>query len=165
MSKAFDRIQHLILLEKLRTTNIKGNLHSWFSSCLCGRKQRITLPGGTSSTLAVTPGVPQGSILGPILFLTYVNEIHNIVTSSSVSCFADDTKLFKTIHFGNDTNLLQEDLNNLSNWSESSGLNFNELKSNYQIVTRRRALLFHQYTINGKPIRRLDEANCHSHPR
>jgi hypothetical protein len=165
MSKAFDRVQHLILLEKLRTINTKGNLHSWFFSYLFGRKQRITLPGGKSSTLAVTPGVPQGSILGPVLFLAYVNEIHNIVTSSSVSCFADDTKLFKTIHFGNDTNLLQEDLNNLSNWSESSGLNFNELKSNYQTVTRKRAPLFHQYTINGKPIRRLDEANCHSHPR
>ncbi len=128
MSKAFDKVQHCILLKKLRTINIRGNLHSWFSSYLCGRKQRVTLPGGTSSTLAVTSGVPQGSILGPILFLIYVNEIHDIVTSSSVSCFADDTKLFKTIHSGNDANLLQEDLNNLTNWSESSGLTFNELK-------------------------------------
>ncbi len=137
-------------------------MHSWFSSYLCGRKQHVTLPGGTagtSSTLAVTSGVPQGSILGPVLFPIYVNEIHDIVTSSSVSCFAqfaDDTKLFKTIHSGNDANNLP-DLNNLSNWSESSGLNFNELKSNCQIVTRIRAPLFHQYTINGKPIGGLDE--------
>ncbi len=157
MNKAFDKVQHCILLKKLRTINIKGNLHSWFSSYLCGRKQRVTLPGGTLSTLAVTSGVPQGSILGPVLFLIYVNEIHDIVTSSSVSCFADDTKLFKTIHSGNDANLLQEDLNNLTNWSESSGLTFNELKSNCQTVTRKRAPLFHQYTINDKPIGRLDE--------
>ncbi len=86
MSKAFDRVQHLILVEKLRTINIKGNLHSWFSSCLCGRKQRITLPGGTSSTLAVTSR--RSTTLHPWLYTVpcpYVNEIHNIVTSSSVS--------------------------------------------------------------------------------
>ena len=100
-------------------------------------------------------------MLSPVLFLVYVNEIHDIVTSSSVSCFADDTKLFKTIHSGNDTNLPQEDLNNLSNWSESSGLNINELKSNYQTVTRKRAPLFHQYTNNGMPIGRLDEELDH----
>ncbi len=65
------------------------------------------------------------------------------------------------MHSGNDTNLLQEDLNNLSNWSESSGLNINELKSNYQTVTRKRAPLFHQYTNNGMPIGRLDEELDH----
>ena len=162
MSKALYKVQHCVLLEKLRTINLREIYTlNWFSSYLCGRKQRVTLPGGTSSTLAVTSGVPQGSILSPILFLIYVNECHDIVTSSSISCFADDTKLFKTIHSGNDTNLLQEDLNNLSNWSESSGLNFNELKSNYQTITRKRAPLFHQYTIIGKPIGRLDEERDH----
>ena len=95
MSKAFDRVRHDVLLDKLQNINIRGNLHSWFSSYLSGRKQRVTVPGGTSSSLAVTSGVPQGSILGPVLFLLYVNDIHDTVIASSVSCFADDTKLFK----------------------------------------------------------------------
>jgi hypothetical protein len=90
MSKAFDRVRHDVLLDKLQNINIRGNLHYWFSSYLSGRKQRITVPGGTSSSLAVTSGVPQGSILGPVLFLLYVNDIHDTVTASSVSCFADD---------------------------------------------------------------------------
>ena len=106
-------------MDKLQNIKIRGNLHSWFSSYLIGRKQRVTAPGGTSSSLAVTSGVPQGSILGPVLFLLYVNDIHDTVTASSVSYFADDTKLFKTINSQTDANLLQNDLNNLSTWSKS----------------------------------------------
>ncbi|CAB4041161.1 Hypothetical predicted protein, partial [Paramuricea clavata] len=59
MRKAFDRVRHGVLLDKLQNINIRGNLHSWFSSYLSGRKQRVTVPGGTSSSLAVTSGVPQ----------------------------------------------------------------------------------------------------------
>jgi hypothetical protein len=80
-------------LDKLQNINIRGNLHSWFSSYLSGWKQCVTVPGGTSSFLTVTSGVRQGSILGPVLFLLYINYIHDTVTTSSVSCFADDTKL------------------------------------------------------------------------
>jgi hypothetical protein len=129
-------------LDKLQNINIRGNLHSWFSSYLSGRKQRVTVPGGTSSSLAVTSGVPQGSIPGPVLFLLYVNDIYDTVIAYSVSCFADDnTKLFKTINNQTDANLLQNDLDNLSTWSTSSGLNFNELKTNCQTVTRKRSPL------------------------
>jgi hypothetical protein len=156
MRKAFDRVRHDVLLDKLQNINIRGNLHSCFSSYISGRKQRATVPGGTSSSLAVTSGVPQGSILGPVLFHLYVNDIHATVIVSSVSCFADDTKLFKTINNQTDANLLQNDLNNLSTWSTSSGLNFNELKTN-QTVTRKRSPLIHEYAVNGKPIGRLNE--------
>ena len=125
--------------------------------------QRMTLrssdnvPGGTSSSLAVTSGVPQSSILGPVLFFLYANDIHDTVIASSVSCFADDTKLFKTINNQTDANLLQNDLDNLSTWSTSSGLNFNELKTNCQTRTRKRSPLIHEYAVNGKPIGRLVE--------
>jgi hypothetical protein len=139
MSKAFDRVRHDVLLDKLQNINIRGNLHSWFSPYLSGRKQRVTVPGGISSSLAVTSVVPQGSILGPVLFLLYVNDIHDTVIASSVSCFADDT-----INNQTDANLLQNDLNNLSTWSTSSGLNFNELKTNCQTVTRKRSPLIHE---------------------
>ena len=69
----------------------------------------------------------------------YVNDIHDTVIASSASCFADDTKLFKTINNQTDANLLQNDLDNLSTWSTSSGLNFSELKTNCQTVTRKRS--------------------------
>ena len=68
MSKAFDRVRHDVRLDKLQNINIRGSLHSWFSSNLSGRKQRVTVPGGISSSLPVTLGVPQGSILGPVYY-------------------------------------------------------------------------------------------------
>jgi hypothetical protein len=92
-----------------------------------------------------------------LLLDVYVNDIHDTVIASSVSCFADDTKLFKTINNQTDANLLQNDLDNLSTWSTSSGLNFNELKINCQTVTRKRSPLIHEYAVNGKPIGRLNE--------
>jgi hypothetical protein len=155
MSKAFDRVRHDALLDKLQNINYRGNLHSWSFSYLSGRKQCVTVPG--VSSLAVTSGVPQGSILGPLLFLLYVNDIHDTVTTSSVSCFADDTKLFKTINNQMDTNLLQNYLHHLSRWSTSSGLNYNKLKTNCQTITQKRSPLIHKYTVNGKPIGRLNE--------
>ena len=65
------RVRHDVLLDKLQNINIRGNLHSWFSSYLSGRKQRVTVPGGTSSSLAVTSGIPQGSIIGPVAYYSF----------------------------------------------------------------------------------------------
>ena len=93
-----------------------GNLLRWFQSCLENRKQRVTVLGATSDLLPVTSGVPQGSILGPALFLLYVNNLPNYVKSSQVAMFADDTKVFKTIQSPYDAMMLQEDINNLVNW-------------------------------------------------
>jgi hypothetical protein len=72
-----------------------GSLLKWFSSYLTGRRQRVTVLGATSNTLPISSGVPQGSILGPVLFLLYVNDLPDSVTTSKVAMFADDTKLLK----------------------------------------------------------------------
>ena len=87
----------------------------------------MTVLGATSDLLPVTSGVPQGSILGPALFLLYVNNLSNNVKSSRVAMFADDTKVL-AIQSPNDALMLQEDINNLENWSSESGLQFNETK-------------------------------------
>ena len=113
-----------------------GNLLTWFQCYLENRKQRATVLGATSDLLPVTSGVPQGSILGPALFLLYVNNLSNNVKSSRVAMFADDTKVL-AIQSPNDALMLQEDINNLENWSSESGLQFNETKCKAQSITRK----------------------------
>ena len=113
MTKAFDKFNHELLINKLRRFGFKTNLlkqtyYYWFQSYLYHRRQQVTVLGSTSSSLPVTSGVPQGSILGPTLFLLYVNDLPDAVTSSTIATFADDTKLFKRIASNTDSNKLQE---------------------------------------------------------
>ncbi len=96
------------------------------------------------------PVFPQGSILGPILFLLYVNDLPDAVTNSTVACFADDTKIFRKIDSNTDALSLQDDLNNLEIWSNSSGLVFNEEKCKSLSITRRSQPINHPYSIKGK---------------
>ena len=129
MSRAFVKISHRRLARKLIQAGLGGKLLNWFCSYLSGRRQRVTVLGATSEDLPVTSGVPQGSILGPALFLLYVNELPEVISSSSrVSMFADDRKIFGEIKTLGDASSLQEDLGRLSTWSELSGLLFNEAK-------------------------------------
>ncbi|CAB3996921.1 RNA-directed DNA polymerase from mobile element jockey [Paramuricea clavata] len=135
MSKAFDKVSHTALINKLQQYNIGGPLLQWFTSYLHDCQQRVTTLGATSSKKTVCSGVPQGSILGPILFLLYVNDLPDAVTNSTVACFADDTKIFRRIDSITDAMLLQDDINNLQSWSMSSGLVFNKGKCKSISVT------------------------------
>jgi hypothetical protein len=132
MSKAFDRINHKRLIRKLSNSGISCNLLNWFESYLTDRRQRVTVLSVTSSTLPVTSGVPQGSILGPALFLSYVNDLPEADLSSRVAMFADDTKLFSAIKSQDDVASLQADLVNLEHWSSQSGLSFNKSKCKHR---------------------------------
>ena len=95
ISKAFDRVWHTGLLYKLRAAGVTGNVLQWFKKYLPDRKQRVVLPGMSSAWNFINEGVPQGSILGPLLFLVYIIDIH-VVTDigSNVRLFADDTRLY-----------------------------------------------------------------------
>jgi hypothetical protein len=116
-AKAFDKVSHKFLLTKLHKFGIRGDLLSWFENYLSGRYQRVTVLGETSGTLPVLSGVPQGSILGPLLFLVYVNDLpHSILGESTVAMFADDTKCFCPVKDLPYWEGLQNDLNNLMNW-------------------------------------------------
>ena len=97
MSKAFDKVRHDLLIEKLWVAGFGGNLLTWFHAYLCGRRQRVTVLGATSCDLPVTSGVPQGSILRPALFLLYVNNLPDSIFNSKVAIFADDTKVYKVV--------------------------------------------------------------------
>ena len=150
MSKAFDKVDHAKLLDRLFQFGIAGSLHDWFKSYLRDRKQRVTVLGATSEQLLVTSGVPQGSLLGPMLFLLFVNDLPDTVTSPSrVACYADDTKVLRTINSASDCAALQSDLNSLVDWTESSGLLFNKKKCKCQRITRKKNPQVFQYSISG----------------
>ncbi|CAB3986933.1 Hypothetical predicted protein [Paramuricea clavata] len=153
MSKAFDKVHHKYLISKLRNVyGISGKLLRWFESYLINRKQRVTVLGATSSARPVLSGVPQGSILGPILFLLYANDLPDAVGHSKIASFADDTKLFKKVDSTSDAISLQSDLSSLENWSTSSGLVFNQDKCKCQRVTRKKNPIKYEYNINNKSL-------------
>ena len=100
-------------------------------------KWQVTVPGSTSQELPVTSRVTQGSLLGPILFLLFVDDVPKPVKTSRVACYADDTKIFKSIDSITDCNALQSDLNDLVSWSKFSVLIFSQSKCKYQCITRK----------------------------
>ena len=127
MSKAFHKVHHDVLIQRLRKVyGFRGNLLRWFRSYLTNREQCVTVLGAKSNLLSITSGVPQGSILGPALFLLYINDLPSSVKTSQLAMFADDTKLFKEIQTTNDAEQLQNDINIFETWSTTSSLLFNE---------------------------------------
>ena len=133
LSKAFDKVNHSRLKQKLRMAGFGGKLIQTLQTA----KQRVNVLGATSTTLPVTSGVPQGSILGPDLFTLYVNDLPDAVKFGQIAMLADDTKLFSTIRTEKDCKNLQNDLDGLQVWSSESGLSFNVKKCKAQHITRK----------------------------
>ena len=128
--KAFDTVPHCRLLKKLSSYGICDNLLNWLSSFLINRTQQVVLHGHKSDSFVVRSGVPQGSVLGPLLFLLYVNDLPGHV-SSEISMFADDTKIYHKIKNIADCHQLQSDLDKLNIWSKEWLLSFNIEKCKY----------------------------------
>ena len=145
---------HQELLLKLWKVGIVGR---WFREYLSNRLQHVCINNSKSSTLPVISGVPQGSLLGPLLFLIYINDLSPSLKHSSTFLFADDTKCLRPIHSPHDCILLQSDLDALSTWSTNWKLKFNESKCSLLSITSGSAStppseLHHQYLINELPI-------------
>ena len=147
--KAFDSVPHCRLLHKLKSYGISGNLLSWLNSFVTGRLQRVTLNNVYSKWSNVVSGVPQGLVLGPILFLIYINDIPTVV-DSHLLLFADDIKLYRKIQSENDIVQLQEDINNLLNWSNTWLLDFNIPK--WKVLRIGTSTLPQNCTLNGTPL-------------
>ena len=125
-SKAFDRVPHTRLLYKLRHYGITGKLHSWIETFLTSRKQRVMLEGALSSSVDVTSGVPQGTVLGPLCFLVYINDMPDCVSPGTKSrLFADDGFVSREINSQNDKITFQKDLDALTKWSSDWQMSFN----------------------------------------
>ena len=120
-AKAFDRVSHKYLVYKLSKIGIHGCILNWITDFLFDRKQRVKVNGFSSDWSDVTSGIPQGSVLGPILFTVFINDLP-LSISSHVKIFADDTKVYNTIE---NTTLLQDDLDKLVEWSNRWLLPFN----------------------------------------
>lgn len=123
-SKAFDKVPHQRLLVKLKSLGIDGPCLNWIESFLSQRRQRVTVNGTLSDWSDVLSGIPQGSVLGPILFVVYINDMPEVI-DSYINLFADDSKSFHIIKDINDTLELQLDLNKLTDWSRKWQLEFN----------------------------------------
>ncbi|KAI8486316.1 DTW domain-containing protein 2 [Branchiostoma belcheri] len=116
-SKAFDTVPHQRLLSKLQYYGIKGHILSWLKAFLTERTQTVVLDGESSKPSRVTSGVPQGTVLGPLLFLLYINDLPDIV-NSNVRLFADDCLLYRVIKSPTDAQGLQADLDALTEWQD-----------------------------------------------
>ncbi len=126
--KAFDTVSHNELLFKLWRIGITGNLWSWFRDYLKGRSHYVAFDNVQSVALPVISGVPQGSILGPLLFIIYVNDIPGCINHSHCFLFADDAKLLKIVKSQSDREDLQDDLSALSSWCKQWNLELNSSK-------------------------------------
>ena len=135
----FDKIAHHRLLYKLSLYGVKGNTLGWTGSFLGGRSQRVVLEG-KSSSVPVLPGVPQGSVVGPVLFLIYINDLPEYVANSTVRLFADDTLLYIATHNSTDFSKLQDDLNSLEQWESDWQMAFHPEKYKVMHITTKRAL-------------------------
>ena len=124
VEKAFDSVPHQRLLSKIKSYGIEGSIFKWLSSFLHNRLQRVVLNGTSSQWAPVKSGVPQGSVLGPLLFVLYINDLPDNVTCG-IKLFADDTKIYSTIKNISNILLLQKNLDMVNEWSHKWLLKFN----------------------------------------
>jgi hypothetical protein len=147
-SKAFDKVPHLRLATKLKYYGIRGKTVNWIQDFLAGREQCVAVNGTHSKWSPVTSGVPQGSVLGPTLFLVYINDIATDI-KSTLRLFADDSILYREINCSDDQALLQDDLNRVFQWAGKWQMCFNAAKCEALTITRKTKPLKHTYEVDG----------------
>ena len=130
-SKAFDTVDHTILLRKLKSVGLDDNSLSWFHSYLTSRRQITSINDKLSTSLPVTVGVPQGSILGPLLFIIYVNDMPNVIKHCKIILYADDTLYYSSTSANDINKYVNEDLNLISQWLADNLLTLNCTKSKF----------------------------------
>ena len=161
ISKAFDKVWHRGLIYKLQKAGISGSLLAWFENYLSHRKQRVVISGQCSEFIDVQAGVPQGSILGPLLFLVYINDIIKDV-QSNIKLFADDTSLSLIVSDPFETaNIINNDLDRIHKWAETWLVKFNPSKTVSLLISRKTQQQFHPLLqMNNIPIK---EVESHKH--
>jgi hypothetical protein len=150
-SKAFDRVAHNALLHKLGRVGVTGKTQIWIQNFLSNRRQQVVVEGSSSPQGFVTSGVPQGSVIGPILFLIYINDLPASV-SSEVRLFADDTIVYRHIKTPTDCDILQSDLLKLESWEREWQMEFHPGKCTVLRITRKQKPIVHNYLLHGQEL-------------
>ena len=155
-AKAFDKVPNQRLIKKLQFYNLDQKVVGWIQSFLSKRTQSVVVDGHTSTSAPVLSGVPQGTVLGPLLFLLFINDIANNVTSS-IRLFADDCLVYRETRKKEECELLQKDLDELVSWSKTWGMAFNVKKCNIVSITNaKKNRQRHSYHMDGQPIKTID---------
>ena len=159
-AKAFDKVPHARLLHKLDFYGVRGNINKWISSFLVDRKQQVLLENCHSSSAEVLSGVPQGTVLGPLLFLAYINDLPEVTKSLNARIFADDTLLFRPITNQHDSDLLQQDLSALEEWEKMWQMDFNVSKCSviHILPSKRKHVIDSSYTLHGQTLETVEES-------
>ena len=157
--KAFDKVPHHRLLYKLKYYGISPQALNWVHSFLTNRTQQVLLEGNMSSSINVTSGVPQGSVLGPLLFLIYINDLPDYIqNNSTVKLFADDTIIYHPINNQQDSIALQEDLDSLQRWESDWLMHFHPQKCQTMHITNKRNIIQSTYTIHNHKLQTTNTA-------
>ena len=160
MEKAFDRVPHEKLLYKLEYLGIRNPLLHWIGDYLTDRRHRPSIDGISSDCKYVSSGVPQGSIIGPILFLLYINDIGSELSPETLlPLYADDAKCSRVIQGHLDRGILQQHLSTLHQWSETWGMKFNTKKCKHLCITNKRNRLETSYSLGTERIPLSTEEN------
>ena len=152
-SKAFDTVPHNKLLQKLENYGIDGNINNWLRDFLTNRQMQVVVDGAASDPATVDSGVPQGTVLGPILFLCHINDLPESV-KSQVRLFADDCLLYRTIKSPHDHTTLQKDLESLEEWASLWGMRFNAKKCYIMSVNQQSS---HFYQLDNHILQQVEE--------
>jgi len=139
LTKTFDTVPHGPLLQKLKNLNVHPHILRWLTHYLSFRCQYVCVNNSSSDILLVYSGVSQGCVLGPLLFIVYVNNITMIpLSDGTMSLYADDIVLYRPIYTPADYHQLQGDVNNLCTWTDGNNLKFNVTKCKYMIISRKK---------------------------
>ena len=162
--KALDKVPHGRLILKLRSYGIDSKPLSWIQDFLTERKQRVVVNGEKSLWSAVTSGVPQGSVLGPVLFVIYINDLPDVIDAgSNMDMFADDTKLYREIKQVADRHVMQSDVDAMDGWSEDWLMKYHPAKCKVMKMGKLDAEdlglseLFEPYTLQGHHLETVDQ--------
>lgn len=156
-SSAFDKVSHKLLIKKLEHYSIHGTLLDWFRSYLDERLQTVSVNGYESQIYIATSGVPQGSHLGPILFLIFINDICNEIRHCKFSLFADDLKIYAQVNSNNDVMLIQHDLDRIKRWCNDNAMVLNADKCYHIKYTKKKNVIPSTYTLNGRQLEEVSE--------
>ena len=154
-SKAFDKVPHQRLMRKLWKYGVRGATHSWIEACLTNRLQRVVVDGEFSSWVHVDSGVPQGTVVGPHLFLSFINDLPKAARDSKVRLSANDCVLYRKVSSEAECNLLQDDLNNLEDWENTWKMSFNASKCITISITRKKNKINHDYSLHNQILEHL----------